>query len=114
MLLGQVTRPTLRSDAENVVKRIEGVTHVDNKIQVLPLSDMDGQIRRAEFRAIYSDPSFTKYAYQAVPPIHIVVDNGHVTLVGVVDSDTDKNLAGLRANQVAGVFSVTNELVVGK
>ena len=113
-LLGQVTRPTLKSDAENVVKRIDGVTHVDNKIEVLPLSDMDWQTRRAEFRAIYSDPSFTKYAYQAIPPIHIIVDNGHVTLVGVVDSDADKNLAGIRANQVPGVFSVTNNLLVGR
>jgi len=113
-LLGQVTRPTLKSDAENVVKRIEGVTRVQNKIEVLPLSDMDWQTRRAEFRAIYSDPSFTKYAYQAIPPIHIVVDNGHVTLVGAVDSEADKNLAGIRANQVPGVFSVTNNLVVQK
>lgn len=113
-LLGQVTRPTLKSDAENVVKRVEGVTHVDNRIQVLPLSDMDWQTRRAEFRAIYSDPSFTKYAYQAIPPIHIIVDNGHVTLVGIVDSNADKNLAGIRANQVAGVFSVANDLVVGR
>jgi len=113
-LLGQVTRPTLKSDAENVVKRIEGVTRVENKIEVLPLSDMDWQTRRAEFRAIYSDPSFTKYAYQAIPPIHIVVDNGHVTLVGVVESEADKNLAGIRANQVPGVFSVTNNLVVAK
>jgi hyperosmotically inducible protein len=113
-LLGQVTRPTLKSDADNVVKRIEGVTHVDNKIEVLPLSDMDWQTRRAEFRAIYSDPSFTKYAYQAIPPIHIIVDNGHVTLVGIVDSEADKNLAGIRANQVPGVFSVTNNLVAGK
>lgn len=113
-LLGQVTRPTLKSDAENVVKHIEGVTRVQNKIEVLPLSDMDWQTRRAEFRTIYSDPSFTKYAYQAIPPIHIVVDNGHVTLVGAVDSEADKNLAGIRANQVPGVFSVTNNLVVQK
>jgi osmotically-inducible protein OsmY len=113
-LLGQVTRPTLKSDAENAVKHIEGVTRVDDKIEVLPLSDMDWQTRRAEFRTIYSDPSFTKYAYQAIPPIHIVVENGHVTLVGVVDSETDKNLAGIRANQVPGVFSVTNNLVVEK
>jgi hyperosmotically inducible periplasmic protein len=113
-LLGQVTRPTLKTDAENVVKRIEGVTRVENKIEVLPVSDMDWQTRRAEFRAIYSDPSFTKYAYQAIPPLHIIVDNGHVTLVGVVDSEADKNLAGIRANGVAGVFSVTNTLVVQK
>lgn len=114
-LFGQVTRPTLKSDAENVVKRIEGVTQVENKIQVLPLSDMDWQLRRAVFRAIYSEPSLnTKYAYQAIPPIHIIVDNGHVTLVGAVDSETDKNLAGLRANQTPGAFSVTNNLTVEK
>ena len=113
-LLGQVTRPTLKSDADNVVKGIEGVTQVNNKIQVLPLSDMDWRIRRAEFRAIYSEPSFTKYAFQAIPPIHIIVDNGHVTLVGVVDSQGDKNLAGIRANGVPGVFSVTNDLQAGK
>jgi hyperosmotically inducible protein len=113
-LLGQVVNPVLKSDAENVVKGVEGVTQVTNKIQVLPVSDMDWQIRRAEFRAIYSEPTFTKYAYQAIPPIHIIVDNGHVTLVGVVDSQADKNLAGLRANSVSGVFSVTNDLQVGK
>jgi hyperosmotically inducible protein len=114
-LLGQVTRPTLKSDAENVVKRIEGVTRVENKIQVLPLSPIDSQIRRATFRSIYGEPGLsTKYAYQAIPPIHIIVDNGKVTLEGVVDSEADKNLAGLRANQVSGVFSVTNNLVVGK
>lgn len=113
-LLGQVTRPTLKNDAGNAVKRVEGVTNVDNKIEVLPLSDMDWQTRRAEYRAIYSDPSFTKYAYQAIPPIHIIVDNGHVTLVGVVDNEADKNLAAIRANQVPGVFSVTNNLVLAK
>lgn len=113
-LLGQVTNPTLKSDAGNVVKGVEGVTHVDNKITVLPLSDFDWQTRRAEFRAIYSEPSLTKYAYQAIPPIHIIVDNGHVTLVGVVDSQADKDLAGIRANSVPGVFSVTNDLAVQK
>ena len=111
-LLGQVTNPVLKSDAENVVKRIEGVTRVDNRIQVLPLSSMDDQIRRAEFRAIYSEPSLNKYAFQAVPPIHIIVDNGKVTLEGVVGSEADKNLAGMRANQVPGVFSVSNNLRV--
>lgn len=111
-LYGQVTRPTLKSDAENVVKKIEGVTKVDNKIEVLPLSSMDDQIRRAVYRAVYSDPSLSRYAMQAVPPIHIIADNGKVTLVGVVDNPTDKNLAGLRANTVSGVFSVTNDLQV--
>jgi hyperosmotically inducible protein len=113
-LIGQVTNPVLKSDAEGVVKHIEGVTKVVNQIQVLPLSDMDNGIRRAEYRAIYSDPSLNRYALQAVPPIHIIVDNGKVTLVGMVGSEADKNLAGLRANGVSGVFSVNNELQVGK
>ncbi len=111
-LYGQVTRPTLKSDAANVVKKIEGVTRVDNKIEVLPLSPMDDQSRRAIYRAIYSDPTLTRYGIQAVPPIHIIVDNGKVTLVGVVASEADKNMAGLRANGVAGVFSVDNQLRV--
>jgi len=111
-LVGQVTRPTLKSDAGNVVKRIEGVDKVDNQIQVLPLSPMDDGIRRAEYRAIYSEPALEKYAFGAVPPIHIIVDNGKVTLEGVVDSQADKDMAGLRANGVPGVFSVTNNLRV--
>jgi len=111
-LFGQVTRPTLKSDAGNVVKKIEGVTQVDNQIEVLPLSPMDDQTRRAEFRAVYSDPSLNRYAMMSVPPIHIIVKNGHVTLVGVVDNAADKNLAGIRANGVSGVFSVTNDLQV--
>jgi hyperosmotically inducible protein len=111
-LFGQVTNPTLKSDAGNVVKKIEGVTKVDNKIEVLPLSPMDDQLRRAVYRAIYGDSSLNRYAMQAVPPIHIIVENGKVTLVGVVDSAADKNLAGIRANSVSGVFSVNNNLQV--
>ncbi|HVP48979.1 MAG TPA: BON domain-containing protein [Bryobacteraceae bacterium] len=113
-LMGQVTRPTLKSDAENVVKKIEGVEHVKNEIEVLPVSPNDNRIRRAVFRAVYSDPTMDRYAIQAVPPIHILVKNGHVTLVGVVASEADKNIAGIRANGVAGVFSVTNDLRVEK
>lgn len=113
-LYGQVTRPTLKSDAGNVVKRIEGVTNVDNQIQVLPLSDMDDRIRMAEYRAIFGEPALNRYALQAVPPIHIIVNNGKVTLVGVVANETDKNLAGIRANGVSGVFGVTNDLRVEK
>jgi hyperosmotically inducible protein len=113
-LYGQVTRPTLKSDAGNVVKKIEGVTSVNNQIQVLPLSDMDDRIRMAEYRAIYSEPALNRYALQAVPSIHIIVDNGKVTLVGAVGSAADKNIAGLRANGVSGVFSVDNELQTDK
>jgi hyperosmotically inducible protein len=114
-LYGQVTNPTLKSDAGNVVKKIEGVTKVDNQIEVLPLSPMDDQTRRAVYRAVYSEASLSRYAMQTVPPIHIIVENGKVTLVGVVDNATDKNVAGVRANTVSGVFSVTNNLqVAGK
>ncbi len=113
-LMGHVTRPTLKSDAEHVVKGIEGVGNVDNQIQVLPLSPMDDRIRIAEYRAIYGETTLNRYALQAVPPIHIIVDNGHVTLVGVVANEADKNVAGLRANGVSGVFSVDNQLQVEK
>jgi hyperosmotically inducible periplasmic protein len=112
-LLGAVTRPVLKSDAENVVKRVEGVTNVVNNIEVLPLSPMDDQIRRAEYRAIYGDPNIgTRYGFQALPSIHIIVKNGHVTLEGVVDNQFDKTLINTRANSVPNVFSVTNNLQV--
>jgi len=111
-LVGQVVRPTLKSDAENVVKGIEGVTSIQNDIEVLPLSPMDDQVRRAVYRAIYGDPALSRYGFQAVPSMHIIVKNGNVTLEGVVDSDGDKNIAGIRANGVSNVFSVKNNLVV--
>lgn len=111
-LLGQVTRPTLKTDAGNVVKGIEGVEQVNNQIQVLPLSPMDDRIRLAEYRAIFSQAGLDRYAMQAVPPIHIIVNNGKVTLEGMVASEADKNLAGIKANGVSGVFSVTNNLRV--
>jgi hyperosmotically inducible protein len=111
-LMGQVTRPTLKSDAGNVVKGIEGVTRVDNQIQVLPLSPMDDGLRVAEYRAIYGHPGLDRYAMQAVPPIHIIMDNGKVTLEGVVGTQSDKDTAGIRANSVSGVFSVVNNLRV--
>jgi hyperosmotically inducible protein len=112
--MGQVARPTLKSDAENVVKKIEGVEHVKNEIEVLPVSPNDDRIRRAVFRAVYSDPTMERYAIQAVPPIHIIVKNGNVALEGVVATEADKNIAGIRANGVSGVFSVTNNLRVEK
>ncbi|HLH18072.1 MAG TPA: BON domain-containing protein [Bryobacteraceae bacterium] len=111
-LMGQVTDPVVKTDAGAAVKRIEGVTSVVNQIQVLPLSPMDNQIRVAVYRAIYSQPGLDRYALQAIPPIHIIVDNGHVTLVGVVATQADKDLAGMRANTVSGVFSVKNDLRV--
>ena len=113
-LMGQVTRPTLKSDAENVVKRIEGVEHVDNQIEVLPLSPNDDRIRRAVYRAIYGYPALQKYAMGVQQPIRIIVKNGNVTLEGVVDNDADKNIANVRANGVSEVFSVKNNLQVVK
>ncbi len=111
-LFGQVTRPTLKSDAERVVKRIEGVERVTNHIKVLPLSPFDDRIRRSVYRAIYRQPSLQRYAIQPVPPIHIIVDHGHVTLVGVVANEMDKTIARLQTNGVPGVFSVTDKLAV--
>jgi hyperosmotically inducible protein len=114
-LLGAVTRPTLKSDAENVVKRIEGVTQVNNQIEVLPLSPQDDRIRLAMYRAIYGDPQIgDRYGHRALPSIHIIVKNGNVTLEGVVANEGDKNLINIRANSVPGVFKVTNNLVVEK
>ena len=113
-LLGQVVRPTLKSDAENAVKHIEGVERVDNQIEVLPPSPMDDRIRQRLFRAIYQYSALQKYELGVQKPIRIIVKNGHVTLEGVVDNDADKNLAGIRANGVSGTFSVTNNLQVVK
>ncbi len=111
-LYGQVTRPTLKSDAEGAVKSVEGITTVVNKIEVLPLSPMDNQLRRALYRSIYGESVLSRYSNQAVPSIHIIVKNGNVTLEGVVDNETDKNIANLRANGVPNVFSVKNNLRV--
>ena len=113
-LFGQVTRPTMKSDAENVVKKIEGVEKVDNQIEVLPPSPMDDRLRLRLYRAIYGYPPLQKYALGVIKPIRIIVKGGHATLEGVVDNAADKNVAGLRANGVSGVFSVTNNLAVVK
>ncbi|HEX3354833.1 MAG: BON domain-containing protein [Terriglobales bacterium] len=113
-LLGQVTRPVLKSDAENVVKKIEGVEHVDNQIEVLPTSPMDDRLRIRLYRAIYDYPPLQKYALGVQKPIRIIVKNGKVTLEGVVDSEADKNIANIRANSVSGIFGVTNNLQVVK
>jgi hyperosmotically inducible protein len=107
-----VVRPTLKSDAENAVKGIESVSSVDNQIEVLPTSPMDDGLRRAVYRAIYADTSLSRYGMSALPSIHIIVKNGNVALEGVVDNEGDKNLAGLRANGVPNVFSVTNNLTI--
>ncbi len=103
----------IRSDAEHAAKKVPGVTQVINNIKLLPLSPMDWQIRRAMVRKIYGNGSIgTRYGYQALPSIHIIVDNGHVTLEGVVDNQFDKTLIGTLANQVPYVFSVQNNLIV--
>jgi len=111
-LFGQVTKPTLKSDAERAVKNIEGVTLVDNQIEVLPLSPMDDQLRTAAYRAVFSRPPLQRYQMGAVPPIHIIVKNGNITLIGVVDNEADKDLAGIAANGVSGSFKVTNDIAV--
>jgi hyperosmotically inducible protein len=113
-LMGQVTRPVLKSDAENAVKRIEGVAHVNNQIKVLPPSPTDDLIRRVAFRTIYSSPQLTRYSWEAVQSIHIIVDQGRITLEGMVDNQSDKDVAGIQAKSVPGVFSVTNNLQVKK
>ena len=112
-LNGEVTNPVLKSDAANVVKRVEGVARVDNKIQVLPVSFFDNRLRLRLYRTIYSGP-LQRYSLGVNKSIRIIVENGHVKLVGVVDSEMDKNIAGLRANTVPGIFSVDNQLKVVK
>lgn len=112
VLIGQVRDSTLRSDAEREVKRVEGVERVENRIEVLPTSLNDDRLRRQVFFAIYRYGPLQHYGIGSNRPIHIIVSGGHVMLVGVVDRESDKNLAGMRANGVAGVFSVENNLVV--
>ena len=114
VLTGDVTslHSQTKSDAEKAVQRIEGVTKVVNNIQVLPPSNFDDQLRRAEFRAIFSRADLGRYTLGAIPQIHIIVDNGHVTLQGTVINQMDRNIAGIAANGVSGVFSVTNNLRV--
>jgi len=111
-LMGKVSRPTLKSDAENVVKKIEGVEKVNNQIEVLPLSPNDDRLRLALYQSIYGHSVLQTLSVRAVPPIHIIVENGNVTLEGVVLNDMQKQIAGAQANSVSGVFSVTNNLSV--
>jgi hyperosmotically inducible protein len=109
-LFGAVTQPYVKSDAEKSVKRIAGVTRVDNKIEVLPLSPMDDQIRLRTYRALVRTSPLDHYFLGTQPSIRIVVKNGHVMLDGVVDRNMDSQLAYMAANSVPGVFSVTNNL----
>src|SRR5512141_623415 len=113
-LMGKVSRPTLKSDAENVVKKIEGVEKVNNQIEVLPLSPNDDRLRLALYQSIYGHSVLQTLAIRAVPPIHIIVENGNVTLEGVAANEMQKNIANAQANAVSGVFSVTNNLRVEK
>jgi hyperosmotically inducible periplasmic protein len=111
-LMGQVTRPVLKSDAGYIVKRIEGVERVNNQIEVLPLSAFDDRLRLRLFRAIYSYAPLQKYALGVNKPIRIIVKQGHVDLQGMVDNQADKNIAGIRANGVSDIFSVSNNLKI--
>jgi hyperosmotically inducible periplasmic protein len=111
-LYGQVVNPTLKSDAESAVKKIEGVEKVVNNIEILPPSPSDDRIRHAVYRAIYGFDGLSRYSWGTVPSIHIIVKGGHVTLVGVVDNEADKNMAEIQAKSVPGVFSVTDQLQV--
>jgi hyperosmotically inducible protein len=112
-LMGDVTRPTTKDDAVNRVKKLEAVNKVVDDIEVLPLSPMDDQLRIALYRAIFkfNSPLF-RYATQSVPPIHIIVKNGHATLKGVVLNQMDSQLAYMAAQGVPGVFEVKNELMI--
>jgi hyperosmotically inducible protein len=113
-LMGQVRDAILKDSAEKVVKHIEGVDTVNNQIEILPTSGNDERIRRDVARALFNDERLFRYSMGSVPPIHIIVKNGHVTLEGVVNSEADKNEANIRANSVPGVFSVDNHLQVQK
>ncbi|HEY7402018.1 MAG TPA: BON domain-containing protein [Candidatus Angelobacter sp.] len=114
-LMGEVRNAILKDEAESSVKKIEGVEKVNNQIEVLPASPNDDRIRQAVAHALFANDSpLFRYAMGALPPIRIIVKNGRVTLEGVVDNESDKNLAFIRTNGVPGVFGVTNNLTVQK
>lgn len=113
-MLGEVRRPTLRDEAERRVKSLEGVEAVENRIHVLPLSPYDDRIRLASMQAIYAHPAFTRYGMGVPPAVHLLVENGRLTLKGVVATEADRALAGMLAQGVSGVFEVKNELAVEK
>ena len=113
-MVGQVVRPTLKTDAERAVKNIEGVEKVDNQIEVLPPSPNDDRIRRALYRAIYLSGPLTRYDLPVLKPIRLIVMNGNILLEGMVDNQADKDIANIRAKAVPGAFSVTNNLRVGE
>ena len=112
-LLGAVNQPYKKADLERLVRRVPGVTGIADEVKVLPLSNNDDRLRLEVARAIYRDPMFTRYAIQALPPIHIIVDNGRVTLTGVVSTQSEKDVAGIRASGAGLSFGpITNNLEV--
>ena len=113
-LLGEVSRSVLKIDAEGAIKNLEGVEEVINHVEVLPDSPIDLNVRRQVYRAIYQHPTLSKYAMQAVPPIHIIVKNGKVSLEGVLANESDKNIANIQARSVSEVSSVANNLQIEK
>ncbi|MBO0858260.1 MAG: BON domain-containing protein [Chloracidobacterium sp.] len=112
-LAGQVTRPTLKKDAQRRVEKVEGVDKVINQIEVLPLSSNDDRLRLAVFRALFNanSPLF-RYGQQPIPPIHIIISRGRLVLKGIVATKGDSDIATIRARGVPGLFDVKNELGV--
>jgi hyperosmotically inducible protein len=109
---GNALGPVAANSAVSLASHFPGVQDVNNNITVDPLSPMDDQSRLQAYQAIYGYPSLNKYAMNPAQPIRITVANGNLTLNGVVDSQADKNVAGIRANGVPGIFKVTNDLQV--
>jgi len=112
ILGGHAAGPIAANDAVGIVENYKGVKDVINNIQIDPLSPNDNRIRIAVFRAVYGNPMLNQYAIDPEKPVRIQVENGHVTLLGVVDRQSQKDAAGIAANTVPGVFSVTNDLEV--
>ncbi len=112
-LVGAVTQPYKKADLGKIIQKVPGVTTVTNDLKVLPLSNMDERLRMQIARAIYRDPNLSTLAFQSLPPIHIIVDDGHVTLEGVVNTELQKQVAGMRAGSTGLSFGpITNNLVV--
>jgi hyperosmotically inducible protein len=112
-LLGEVNEPYKKAELGRIAQRVPGVTSLSNEIKVLPVSPMDNRLRLQVARAIYRDPVLSRYGIQALPPIHIIVENGRVTLEGVVSTEMEKSVAGLRASSAGLSFgAVQNNLQV--
>ncbi len=113
LVTGQVTDPFKKSDLGDILARVKGVATLDNNLEVLPVSNQDDVLRAQLARAIYGNSTLSMYSNRPVPPIHIIVKNGHVTLEGAVANQMDKSLAGMAARTTGLSFSVTNNLRVG-